>query len=164
MKLVARAIILGAIIFASTSTPVKADSLEKSTYDQLVQEILVLTNKERASYGLKPLRLNDHLTYAAQWMAEDMGEKNYFAHTDSYGRGIGERVPTFGYYNYAELRENLAAGQESAQEVVQAWMDSPGHRANLLSANCEEIGIAYYQNSSSKYKRYWVQEFGKQRN
>lgn len=129
---------------------------------QLIQQVVELTNRERARFGLRPLRYDERLERAAQWMAEDMAIKGYFSHTDSLNRSIGQRVPTFGYSNYQTLRENLAAGHRSPEEVVQGWMRSPGHRDAILCPKCEHIGVGFFYMEESKYKTYWVQEFGKE--
>ena len=162
MKIGIRTLVMATLVMAAATPAVRAAD-RKQSYDELIQEVLELSNKERARFGLHPLKLNPELSRAAEWMAEDMARKDYFSHTDSQGRGIGERVPTFGYTNYALMRENLAAGHFTAREVVDAWMQSKGHRESLLCPRCDEIGIAYFYFENSKYKRYWVQEFGKQR-
>lgn len=131
-----------------------------SARQRLIQKIVDLTNAERARFNLKPLTYDNRLEKAAQWMAEDMAINNYFDHTDHQGRTIAERVPTFGYKGYRILRENLAAGQQSEEEVIKAWMDSPHHREAILCDKCEHIGVGFYFSDSSKYKLYWVQEFG----
>lgn len=136
-------------------------AVEKPTYRDLLREVLTLTNKERAKHGLPPLKLEARLSRAAQWMAEDMAHKNYFSHTDSMGRDVGGRVPTFGYNRFEILRENLAGGQLTPEEVVTAWMNSPGHRASILCDTSTEIGLGFYYFENSKYKTYWVQEFGR---
>lgn len=126
----------------------------------LVRQVVQLTNAQRERFGLKPLTYDIRLERAAQWMAEDMAIKGYFSHTDSMNRSIGQRVPSFGYTNYRTLRENLAAGHRSAEEVVEGWMQSPGHRDAILCPKVEHIGVGFYYLESSKYKTYWVQEFG----
>lgn len=136
-------------------------ALGSQTYSEVIQSVLDLTNQERARYDLPPLRMNVRLAAAADWMARDMAANSYVGHTDSTGRGIAKRVPSFGYTNYTVLRENLAGGHESPEEVVAAWMNSPGHRANILCERCQEIGISFYYDPTSKHRRYWVQEFGR---
>lgn len=146
---------------AGASLHADRPSLNGVGYDALVQRVLDLTNAERAKYDLQPLKLNARLAAAADWMARDMAQHGYVGHTDSLGRSLAQRVPTFGYNNYAILRENLAGGHESAEEVVDAWMKSPGHRASILCNKSTEIGIAFFQDPTSKHRRYWVQEFGR---
>lgn len=128
----------------------------------LVQEVLQLTNAERAKFKLRPLTYETRLEKAAQWMAEDMANNNYFAHVDSLDRSIGQRVPTFGYNNYQTLRENIAAGYPTAAQVVEGWMNSPSHRKAILCDKVEHLGVGFYFDENSKYKWYWVQEFGRE--
>lgn len=135
--------------------------VSNASYRELLKGVLVETNIRRAEQGLPPLKMNAVLSRAAQWMAEDMAHKNYFSHTDSQGRTIGTRLPAFGYDRYEIIRENLAGGQIDPKEVVDAWMKSPGHRESILCDTSTEIGIGYYYYPNSKYKIYWVQEFGK---
>jgi uncharacterized protein YkwD len=127
---------------------------------QWEQRVIELTNAARAKYGLKPLRRQEQLQAAAQWMGEDMARERYFSHTDSKGRSIGERLPDLGYRNYRMIAENIAGGQKTPDQVVAAWMNSPGHRANILNPRLEEIGVAYVERVGSPLHRYWVQEFG----
>lgn len=136
-------------------------ALGDQSYGQVIQQVLDLTNAERARFDLPPLKLNVKLTAAADWMAQDMAKNGYVGHSDSTGRGIADRVPSFGYKDYTVLRENLAGGHESPEEVVDAWMNSPGHRKNILCERCTEIGISFFYDPSSKHRRYWVQEFGR---
>ncbi len=139
--------------------PTTSTSTKLSQADA-IQGVLRVTNEVRRAHGLSDLKLESRLNSAAQWMADDMATNKYFAHTDSMGRGLGERVPTFGYDEFLSLRENLAAGHYSPEEVVKAWMDSPSHKVNLLCAKVTEIGIGYTSDIKSQYGRYWVQEFG----
>lgn len=129
---------------------------------ELTQEVLVLTNAERAKFKLPPLTYETRLEKAAQWMAEDMAINNYFAHVDSLDRSIGQRVPSFGYTNYQTLRENIAAGYPTAAQVVEGWMNSPSHRKAILCDKVKHLGVGFYFDDESKYKWYWVQEFGRE--
>jgi hypothetical protein len=126
-----------------------------------IQQIVELTNAERANHGVPPLKLEPNLCRAAQWMTQDMAAYHYFGHEDSQGRRAGARVPTFDYPNYSALGENLAVGYRTAAEVVAAWMKSPGHRANILNPDFREIGVAYWKAANDiPNDTYWVQEFG----
>lgn len=126
-----------------------------------VQRVHELVNVERKRAGLNPLKLAEKLCVTARWHAVDMAVGNYFEHRDRQGRTVGERLASFGYH-YRYCGQNIAAGQQSAEEVVQAWMKSPGHRENILRREFREVGIAYVQNPNSRYGRYWVQDFGAQ--
>ncbi|NJR45798.1 MAG: CAP domain-containing protein [Hyellaceae cyanobacterium CSU_1_1] len=130
---------------------------------QLINQVLELTNAERAKAGLKPLTLNNRLTQAAQGHSDSMAADDFFSHTGVDGSDVSDRVQDTGY-QYSYTGENIAAGQKTAAEVVQGWMDSPGHRANILNADYTEIGIGYEllenDSGSVNYHHYWTQVFG----
>jgi uncharacterized YkwD family protein/spore coat assembly protein SafA len=119
-------------------------------------QVITLTNQERAKNGLKPLTANWELSRVARYKAMDMRDKNYFSHTSpTYGDPF-TMMKNFGI-TYTAAAENIAAGQATPQAVVQAWMNSAGHRANILNATYTEIGVGYAQGGS--YKTYWSQMF-----
>jgi uncharacterized protein YkwD len=127
--------------------------------------VIELVNHERANYALPPLKSTIGLENAARYHAADMAQDNYFYH-DTYDRVDGgllricsswERIAT---YIAGASGENIAAGYSDPQAVMNAWLNSPGHRSNILSEYSWEIGVGYYQGSGS-YGRYWVQDFGK---
>jgi uncharacterized YkwD family protein/spore coat assembly protein SafA len=127
-----------------------------SAYQSMESEVVTLVNKERAKYGLKPLAANWEVARVARYKSEDMRDKNYFSHTSpTYGSPF-DMLKSFGIqYSYAG--ENIAAGQTTAQSVVTAWMNSEGHRKNILSSNFKEIGVGYAKGGS--YGHYWTQMF-----
>jgi uncharacterized protein YkwD len=105
-------------------------------------EILKYTNKERASQLLSNLSLNNRLNKVATKKVDDLFAKEYFEHISPNGEGASDLARDIGY-EYLIIGENLAMGIfDSGQEIVQAWMDSPGHRANILNNKYTEIGIA----------------------
>lgn len=133
---------------AATAAPAATASTGENTY---VQQIVDLVNKERAAAGLSPVSALDSLNEVAAVKATDMRTNNYFSHTSpTYGSPF-DMMATFGI-TYRAAGENIAMGQKSPQEVMTAWMNSEGHRANILSANFNYIGVGYDNN-------YWVQEF-----
>ncbi|RYL95911.1 hypothetical protein EWI07_00465 [Sporolactobacillus sp. THM7-4] len=121
------------------------------------QKVVDLTNQQRSKAGLKPLKAdNRSLSRMARDKAQDMRDKNYFDHqSPTYGSPF-DMMKKYGIH-YSSAGENIAAGQKSPEEVVQGWMNSPGHRANILNANYTTIGVGYVQGGS--YGSYWVQEF-----
>ena len=121
---------------------------------------LQLINNYRAQYGLGPLTVSANLNRAAAWMALDMGQKNYFSHTDSLGRSPSARAQDCGYPGGAG--ENLAAGtvRDTAQEAFDAWKASEGHNQNMLNGSYKMIGIARAYVPGSTYGWYWVTPFG----
>lgn len=120
------------------------------------QEILNLVNAERKKQGLSALTLNDKLNNIATMKAKDMAVNNYFSHqSPTYGSPF-QMLQNYGVtYSYAG--ENIAGGQRSSQAVMNDWMNSSGHRANILNKNFTQLGVGYYEGGS--YGTYWVQTF-----
>ena len=120
------------------------------------QQVLTLVNQERAKQGLPALTLSQQLTDIANEKAKDMLQKNYFSHTSpTYGSPF-EMLQRFGV-NYSSAGENIAAGQKSAEQVMTDWMNSSGHRANILNKDYKQLGVGYAEGGS--YGTYWVQLF-----
>ncbi|GGE67414.1 CAP domain-containing protein [Priestia taiwanensis] len=121
------------------------------------KQVLALTNKERERNGLKPLSGSDAtLNRCAHVKAADMRDANYFSHTSpTYGSPF-DMLRQFGV-QYRQAAENIAAGQQTAEEVVKSWMQSSGHRANILNASYTHIGIGYAKGGSQNC--YWAQQF-----
>ena len=118
-----------------------------------VQEVVDLTNKERAKEGLKALQIDVKLTQSAQAKSQDMKNKNYFDHTSpTYGSPF-DQMKSLGI-TYKSAGENIAMGQRSAAEVVDGWMKSPGHRENIMNPSFTHIGVGL---SDSGF--YWTQQF-----
>lgn len=121
-------------------------------------EVLKLVNQERAKVGLKALTLSPELTNVATVKAKDMRDKGYFDHTSpTYGSPF-DMMSKFGI-KYSSAGENIAAGQKTPQEVMNSWMNSSGHRANILNKDYEQLGVGYVEGGS--YGTYWVQMFKK---
>ncbi|MGW0662174.1 CAP domain-containing protein [Streptodolium elevatio] len=120
-------------------------------------EVIALTNAERANHGMGSLSAEPHLTQAAQAHSDDMAARDYFDHASLDGRQPADRVRATGY-DYSRVAENIAAGQPTPAEVVQGWMNSPGHRANILTPELTQIGIGIAHGGS--YRIYWTQVFG----
>ncbi len=130
-------------------------------------EVLVQVNRIRQEHHLPPLKRHPDLDASARFHAADMAMENYFSHS-SYDLVNGElvescawseRIRTY-YGDWWSVAENIAAGFATPADVVQAWMDSPGHRANILSETNWEIGIGYFE-GPGLYRRYWVQDFAR---
>lgn len=128
-----------------------------------IQQVLDLTNLQRQQAGLQPLKLNQKLNAAAQAHSLDMAQNDFFAHTGSNGSSVFDRVTSAGY-NYNLAAENIAVGYATPHSVVKAWMNSPGHRANILYPSLREIGIGFYfldtDPGAATYRYYWTQNFG----
>ena len=119
-------------------------------------EVLNLVNKERAAQGLKPLTLNKELSRVATLKSKDMNDKNYFDHTSpTYGSPF-DMMKTFNI-SYKAAGENIAMGQRTPSEVMTDWMNSSGHRANILNSNFTELGVGIYKGANGTI--YWTQMF-----
>lgn len=122
--------------------------------------IITLTNESRSQYGLSSLKENELLRAAAQAKAEDMLAKGYFAHNAPDGKTPWDFIVAAGY-NYLQAGENLAVNFTEAEDVEAAWMNSPGHKANILNKNFQEIGIGIAQGQYQGHDAIFVvQEFG----
>ncbi len=132
----------------STSKPAKQ---QQAGIDSYAQAVFAQVNQERAKAGLSALKLDSSLSRMALDKAKDMATNKYFDHTSpTYGSPF-DMMKTYGI-SYTYAGENIAMGQRNAQEVMKDWMNSPGHRQNILGKNYDTIGVAYYNG-------YWVQEF-----
>lgn len=119
-------------------------------------QVVTLVNKERAANGLAPLTLNWQLSRMGEIKCQDMRDHNYFSHNSpTYGSPF-QMMTEFGI-PYTAAGENIAAGQVSAQDVMNSWMNSPGHRANILNSSYTQIGVGYAKGGSMG--TYWSQEF-----
>jgi uncharacterized YkwD family protein len=123
----------------------------------VIQEVVNLVNQERRRAGLSPLRIHSRLNAAAQAHSNDMARNNFMSHTGSDGSSPFDRMKRYGY-NYRWAGENVAAGQSSPQDVMRSWMNSPGHRKNILNGNFRDIGVGYAR--GGRYGTYWTQKFG----
>ncbi len=136
----------------STTQPTTSQSKDYSVSD-FEQQVVDLVNEQRASYGLEPLTLNTELSRVARIKSEDMRDNGYFSHTSpTYGTPF-EMMKSFGI-SYRTAGENIAMGQTTPQAVVNAWMNSEGHRANILNSSFTQIGVGYASNGN-----YWTQMF-----
>jgi stress response protein SCP2 len=120
-------------------------------------EVVAATNVERARHGLPALTVDARLAAAAQAHSDDMVRRDFFSHGNPDGHQVWDRALAQGY-QYRKVAENIAAGQRSAAEVVQGWMDSPGHRANILDGELTQIGVGHALGGS--YGTTWTQVFG----
>jgi uncharacterized protein YkwD len=144
----------------ATNTTTGTTNTTTSTF---VERVVSLTNAFRQQFGLQPLTLNAKLTTAAQIHSQNMAMQDFFSHTGVDGTQPWDRMTAAGY-RWSQAAENIAAGQQTPEAVVDAWINSPGHRANILNANLREIGVGYYElandTGSVNYGRYWTQDFG----
>ena len=117
------------------------------------QQVITLVNQIRAQHGLKPLSANWQLSRVARYKSQDIADRNYFSHNSpTYGSPF-QMMKQFGI-TYRTAGENIAQGYSSAQAVVNAWMNSEGHRANILNASYTQIGVGYVSDGN-----HWTQMF-----
>lgn len=124
-------------------------------------QVLTLTNAERKKAGCGALRTNSALAKAAEAHASDMVNKHYFAHDSQDGRSPFDRMKAAGFKGGA-MAENIAVGYTSPAAVVKGWMNSPGHRANILNCSYTMLGVGYDSGQVKPEwgKGSWVQDFG----
>jgi stress response protein SCP2 len=120
-------------------------------------EVVAVTNAERRRHGLAPFTVDARLGAAAQLHTADMLRRAFFDHQNPDGEQVWDRARTVGY-PYRKVAENIAAGQRTAAEVVAGWMDSPGHRRNILDAELHQIGVGHA--TGGTYGVLWTQVFG----
>jgi stress response protein SCP2 len=133
------------------------DVAEETTAIGPLGEVVDRTNAERARHGLRPLTVDARLAAAAQAHSADMVRRDFFAHENPNGEQVWHRAVAAGYA-YRKVAENIAAGQRTAEEVVRGWMESPGHRANILDRELTQIGVG--RADGGAYDVYWTQVFG----
>ncbi|PEL20545.1 CAP domain-containing protein [Bacillus wiedmannii] len=126
---------------------------EAKSLSEFEQRVVELTNTERAKQGLPALKIDTELSKVARVKSEDMQKNNYFDHNSpTYGSPF-DMMKKFGI-SYTSAGENIAQGQRTPEEVVQAWMNSAGHRANILNNGFTHIGVGYVESGN-----YWTQQF-----
>ncbi|WP_018247814.1 CAP domain-containing protein [Orenia marismortui] len=136
--------------------PPQEDMGESTNLQAMEAEVVKLVNQERQKRGLKPYKHNSKLSSVARTKSKDMRDKNYFSHqSPTYGSPF-EMMTKFGI-DYSTAGENIAKGQPTAKAVMNGWMNSPGHRRNILSEKFTEIGVGLAKDS--KGMTYWTQMF-----
>jgi uncharacterized YkwD family protein/spore coat assembly protein SafA len=135
----------------SVSQGTKTPATTAPAQSAFASQVVTLVNQERTKAGLRPLTSNSALTTMALDKAKDMYTNGYFDHTSpTYGSPF-DMMKKYGI-SYSYAGENIAKGQQTPDAVMTAWMNSAGHRQNILSSNFTQIGVAYYNGE-------WVQEF-----
>ncbi|MEH7345544.1 CAP domain-containing protein, partial [Bacillus sp. JJ1532] len=134
--------------------PAKAPTTPvSSSVSAFEQKVVELTNQERAKNGVPALQLDVNLSKVARAKSLDMKNKGYFDHNSpTYGSPF-DMMKSFGI-TYRSAGENIAMGQRTPEEVVNAWMNSDGHRKNILNASFTHIGVGYVAEGN-----YWTQQF-----
>lgn len=124
-----------------------------SELSQFEQQVVELTNNERAKHGLSPLKADWELSRVAREKSKDMAQNNYFDHNSPVYGSPFDMMKSYGI-SYRSAGENIAKGQRTPQEVVNAWMNSEGHRANILNGDFTHIGVGYVEQGN-----HWTQQF-----
>ena len=124
-----------------------------TTASEFELEVFRLVNVERANHGLPALIWHDELATVARAHSADMAHRNFFDHTNPDGVGFGARITNAGITSFARA-ENIAIGIRAAETVMSRWMDSPMHRANILSPSLTHLGVGHYADGN-----YWTQKF-----
>jgi uncharacterized protein YkwD len=141
----------GSTVAKAKAHPPAAPAKSLSAEDLAVR----LTNNQRAQHGCAPLRLDPRLRTAARRHSEDMHLRHYFDHNSLDGTSPWDRIKAAGYGSPGA--ENIARGYATAQAVVDGWMKSPGHRANILNCSLKAVGIGVEHGPSGPW---WTQDFG----
>ncbi|MET3195141.1 putative YkwD family protein [Bacillus sp. OAE603] len=130
-----------------------SSNTNSSSLSAFETKVVELTNVERSKAGLKPFKINNELSKVSCIKSQDMTDKNYFDHNSpTYGSPF-DMMKKFGI-SYKTAAENIAKGQKTPEEVVKAWMNSSGHRANILNSNLDQIGVGFDSRSNA-----WTQMF-----
>jgi RNA polymerase sigma factor (sigma-70 family) len=129
-----------------------------ATPTDTVAQVVALVNKERAAAGCGPLTENPQLNQAAQGHSDDMAARDFFDHINPDGADPGQRTTAAGY-TWSTYGENIAQGQQTPEAVMDSWMNSPGHRANILNCSFKDIGVGIHTGSGGPW---WTQNFGAQ--
>lgn len=155
------ATVLGAAALTfSLLSPVTPAGAE-TTFESMAYEVVELTNLERDWAGLPPLEWNETLAVEATWHAQDMATRGYFGHYSPEGTSPTDRATLAGYPGFAWgpfVGENIAKGLPTSEGVVQAWLNSEGHRQNLLLPDYREIGVGISVAPDGSVV--WVQNLG----
>ena len=123
------------------------------------RQVFDLVNEVRHSYGLEPLIWNEYLAQAARYHSEDMATNNFISHAGSDGSQVPERMNRVGLQGFFAWAENVAIGQQTPEQVMYGWMNSPGHRANILR-NIRYIGIGVKPIEHQGFQIFaWTQKF-----
>lgn len=142
----------------SSSEPDTSGEPSSNCATGIVQDLFALVNASRAAEGRGPLSCDEGLGRAAQLHAEDMCALNYFSHTSDDGRTFDQRIRAQGV-SAGAMAENIAAGSSTAAQVHQRWMNSPGHRANIMNGQYQRMGVGFKPCSTAQYSHYWVETF-----
>ncbi len=142
-----------------TYNPLGTGTCGETTNSNFESQVLTLINQQRANAGVPALKRDTRLDTASRLHSADMACNDYFAHNSLDGRTPWDRMHAQGY-TYHMAAENIAAGYSTPAAVVTGWMNSPGHRDNILNSGLTQIGIGHVYYAGSTYGHYWTTDFG----
>ncbi|MGY4691223.1 CAP domain-containing protein [Salibacterium sp. K-3] len=141
---------------ASEEPSGQQDTADVETESEFEQQVIELTNQEREAAGLEPLQPYSELSDVARDKSEDMRDAGYFSHNSpNYGSPF-DMMDSYGI-DYRGAGENIAAGQRTPEQVVEGWMNSEGHRENIMNEDFTHIGVGHAEGGS--HGHYWTQMF-----
>jgi uncharacterized protein YkwD len=143
------------------SSPSPSPSPSPTGKDQVTRAedtVTDLVNKERAKVGCTALRTDERLRTAARAHSADMAKQNYFSHVSKDGSTFVDRIARAGYPRQSAAAENIAVGYATAADVVKGWMNSDGHRRNILNCDNKAVGVGLAYRGKTPY---WTQDFGR---
>lgn len=140
---------------ASTSAPAARETTAPAAATSAQAAVLALVNQERSKVGCSPVTASSSLTSLAQSFSDDMAARGFFDHTDPDGQSPWDRAAKAGVSGLGG--ENIARGQADAEAVMEAWMNSEGHRANILNCDYKTLGVGVHFGSGGPW---WTQDFG----
>jgi uncharacterized protein YkwD len=126
--------------------------------DEFAQQSILLVNQARSEAGLEPLTESPVLSEVAEAYSRRMATEGFYGHEDPQGKRASDRIAEAGYLAQMSA-ENIASGQPDAQTVVEGWLNSPGHRANIMNPEFREIGAGYAYTQTPPYHHYWTHLF-----
>jgi uncharacterized protein YkwD len=144
-------------------------SCESSGSSAFQAEVLLRVNALRATGAVcgttiyaatQPLNWNNLLQQAASSHSSEMAKNNYFSHDSLNGTSFAQRLTNVGY-GYSAAGENIAAGDSSVEQVVNHWLNSPGHCVNMLNPSYRDMGVACASSNSASYENYWTMDLGR---
>lgn len=149
-----RKIFISLIVFLGTVLSSSAEA------GNIIQEMIDRLNQIRFSQGRQQLWFTESLSRAAESHAADMAKRNYFSHFTPEGWSVQMRAEGWGWPNWALVSEILGASSANPDYIAYMWMQSDGHRGQILDGRYNQVGIAHHFNSYSSLQHYWVVVFG----
>lgn len=144
-------------VVTNGATPEQPPEEKPENHADFAYRVFTLANEERRAAGLTPFEWNDDLANIAFAHSKDMNDREFMSHNNPDGLSPFDRITRYGL-RYSRAAENIAAGQQTPEEVMNGWMNSAGHRANILNPDLKQLGVGYYE-GDGPYRTYWTQVF-----